>query len=119
MRTLRLIGVMVAGSLAALSAGPAHGATAAAAGACKAPDFPSVGYFSAVSAHGVGCPAARRIVLAHYRCHLRNGLKGRCHRRVLGYRCQERRVSIPTELDGRVSCRRGARRVSYLYQQDL
>jgi hypothetical protein len=37
---------------------------------------------------------------------------------VLGYSCSERRNTIPTEIDARVTCRRGSKRVVYTYQQN-
>jgi hypothetical protein len=37
---------------------------------------------------------------------------------VLGYHCTEYRQSIPTEIDSRVTCKRGTRRVVYTYQQN-
>jgi hypothetical protein len=38
---------------------------------------------------------------------------------VLRYRCTEHRNSIPTEIDARVTCKRGHRVVIHTYQQNL
>jgi hypothetical protein len=38
---------------------------------------------------------------------------------VLGFKCSERRNSIPTEIDGRVTCRRRHELVVHTYQQNL
>jgi hypothetical protein len=37
---------------------------------------------------------------------------------VLGYSCSEKRTSIPTEINSRVTCKKGQRRVIYTYQQN-
>jgi hypothetical protein len=98
------------------------GAAAPAAGAarfCDVPRYPGSGYFTSLSVRGVGCAKGRRLVRAYYRCRTRNGPAGRCHSRVLHYRCSERRESIATEIDARVNCRRGTRRVIHTYQQNL
>ena len=62
-----------------------------------------------------------RLARAYYRCRTQSGPAGRCHRsRVLHYRCREvARVKISTELNGRVRCTRGGKRVVHTYQQNL
>ena len=113
-------------ALAAASAALlAAGATAAgaqpsghAARTCKAPTYPGQGYFTRLTVARVSCATGRRVVLAHYHCRIKHGRKGRCPS-VLGYRCSEVRRSIPTELLSHTTCKRGARRVSFYYQQDL
>jgi hypothetical protein len=85
---------------------------------CSEPRYPGSGYFTSLNVRHVSCRTGRRVALAYYRCRTRNGRAGRCHRRVLHYRCREHRVSIPTEIDARVTCRRGARTVVHTYQQD-
>ncbi|MGI8802200.1 MAG: hypothetical protein ACR2KV_08515 [Solirubrobacteraceae bacterium] len=47
------------------------------------------------------------------------GPSGRCRAKVLGFTCQERRVSAPTEIDARVTCRHGHQTVVHTYQQAL
>jgi hypothetical protein len=85
---------------------------------CSVPRYPGSGYFTSLTVRHVGCRTGRRLALAYYRCRTRSGRAGRCHHRVMRYTCHERRVSIPTEIDGRVTCRRGARKVVHTYQQD-
>src|SRR3954447_7089301 len=96
-------------------AGPAQPATprerAVAARTCSVPDYPGDGYFTSLTVRHVSCATGRTVMRAHYRCRTAHGPKGRCHRRVLRYRCSETRYSIPTELNARVTCRRGERRV--------
>jgi hypothetical protein len=116
--SLLLACLMLAALLAPAASGAASPA-AAAARSCTPPKYPGSGYFTSVRARGVSCPDARRVVLAHYRCRTRTGRAGRCRRTVLRYRCSETRRSIATEIDGRVSCRRGSRSVIYTYQQDI
>jgi hypothetical protein len=96
----------------------APGVQAHSARSCAVPTYPGSGYFTSLTVRHVSCRTGRRVTLAHYRCRTRSGRAGRCHHRVLRYRCSEHRVSIPTEIDARVTCRRGARTVIYTYQQD-
>jgi hypothetical protein len=110
---------------AALAALLAIGATAAganpaahAARTCKAPKYPGQGYFTRLTVAHVSCATGKRVVLAHYRCRIKHGRKGRCPS-VLGYRCTEVRNSIATEYTSRTTCKRGARRVNFFYQQNL
>jgi hypothetical protein len=94
-------------------------ASAHAAQVCATPKYPGAGYFTSLSVKRVSCSTGRSVARAYYRCRTRTGPAGRCRRRVLGYRCRERRNAIPTEIDARVTCRRGARRVVHTYQQDV
>src|SRR3954451_25372005 len=94
-------------------------AIAGAARVCAPPKYPGTGYFTSLTVRRVSCSAGKAVALAYYRWRTRNGPAGHCRRRVRGYRCREHRNSIPTEIDARVTCRRGARRVVHTYQQDL
>jgi hypothetical protein len=100
-------------ALAALVA--PHGAQAK---GCSPPKYPGNGYFTSLTVKRTDCATGERVMLAHYDCRTENGRRGRCHRRVAGYRCHERRIAIPTEFDARVKCRKGARRVVFTYQQN-
>ena len=92
---------------------------AAEAKTCKAPSYPGSGYFTSLKAQGVTCAKARKVALAHYRCRTENGRKGRCGRKVLRFRCSEDRFAqIETEFNSRVTCKRGAKRVKFTYQQN-
>jgi hypothetical protein len=102
--------------LAVRAAGPAS--IAAAARMCSPPRYPGSGYFTSLSVSGVSCATGRRLMLAYYRCRLRHGRAGRCHSTVLGYTCRETRNAIPTEINARVTCRRGRRTVIHTYQQN-
>jgi hypothetical protein len=88
--------------------------------ACPVPEYPGSGYFTSLSVKRVGCRTGRKLALAYYRCRTKNGPSGRCNRaRVMRFRCHEVRQSISTELDGRVTCRRGSAKVVHSYQQNL
>lgn len=95
------------------------GQSARAAKTCTPPKYPGHGYFTTMSVKNVTCATGKKVVLAHYRCRVKKGRAGRCTSKPLGYKCTEQRMSIPTEIDGRVVCRRGSRNVTYTYQQDL
>ena len=104
--------------LVAASAGAAGGPQAQAARSCSVPKYPGSGYFTSLSVRRTTCATGRKVTLAYYRCRTRSGRAGRCHKPVLGYSCTERRNTIPTEIDARVSCRRGGKRVVHTYQQN-
>lgn len=110
------LGVIAAACLVAIGAAAAP--ATAAAGSCSPPSYPGSGYFTSLKVSHVSCKTGRTVTLAHYRCRTENGRKGRCKRRVHGYRCSERRTVIPTEIDSRVTCKKGSRRVVYTYQQN-
>jgi hypothetical protein len=115
-RTLALL------TLLALSALLAVQATASAARApriCDEPKYPGEGYFTSLTVTGVSCATGSKLALAYYRCRVRaGGRKGRCTQKVLGYSCTEKRNSIPTEIDARVTCRRAGRTITHTYQQN-
>jgi hypothetical protein len=120
-RPAALVVCAVALLLVAGTVGPAWaaaGVDAHSARTCSAPRYPGSGYFTSLTVRHVGCATGRRLTLAHYRCRTRSGPAGRCHKRVRGYTCRERRNAIPTEIDARVTCRRGAKTVIYTYQQN-
>lgn len=94
------------------------GPVAHAAQACKPPRYPGTGYFTSLNVKHARCPTGKRLALAYYRCRTRRSRSGHCHHRVLHFRCHERRTSIPTEIDARVTCLRGERVVVHTYQQN-
>jgi hypothetical protein len=90
----------------------------ASAATCSPPAYPGSGYFTTLKTKNVGCKTGKKVTLAHYRCRIEHGKKGRCKRKVLGYRCSEKRTAIPTEFNSKVTCKRGTKRVIYTYQQN-
>jgi hypothetical protein len=114
-----LVTATAAAALLAIGATAANaGPSAHAARSCTAPNYPGQGYFTRLSVAHVSCATGRRVTLAHYRCRVKHGRKGRCPS-VLGYRCSEVRNSIATEYTSRTTCKRGVRRVVFYYQQNL
>lgn len=90
---------------------------------CTPPDYPGQGYFTGKIhlTNIASCTYAKRFVLAFYKCRTKNGRSpsGRCTTRVLNFSCSEKRESIPTEIDSRVTCRRGTQRIVHYYQQNI
>jgi hypothetical protein len=106
---------------AALAIALFAGAPPARAASCSDGRLPNGnGYFTSLTVTKVSCKTGKRVVLAYYKCRIKKGKKARCTDKVLGYSCKElKRTQIPTEINARVSCKRGARRVVHTYQQNL
>jgi hypothetical protein len=115
-RNLLLPAIVVALVLAATAMA---GTSARSAATCTPPKYPGVGYFTTLSVSHTSCATGRKVVLAYYHCRLKHGRAGHCTSKVLGYKCTEKRNSIPTEIDARVVCKLGSRSVTHTYQQDL
>jgi hypothetical protein len=114
------IAAVLAAALAAFAASAAlAGTPTRTARSCTPPKYPGVGYFTTLSVKGVSCSTGKKLVLAYYRCRLKHGKAGKCHSTVMGFKCTEKRNSIPTEIDARVTCRRDSAKVVHTYQQDL
>ena len=114
-----LVTATAAAALLAIGATAANaGPSAHAARSCPPPKYPGQGYFTSLQVAHVSCATGKRVTLAHYRCRVKHGRKGRCGS-VLHYRCSESRRSIATEYTSRVTCKRGARKVIYTYEQFL
>jgi hypothetical protein len=117
------IGVLLisaaAASAGAVASPPAVATSSSAARSCKPPDYPGSGYFTSLSVKNTSCAKGGALAVAYYRCRTENGKAGRCKRKVNGYRCTEKRNAIATEIDALVRCRRGAKRVTHTYQQNL
>lgn len=74
-------------------------------------------YVTSLTASGVSCGSAKRLVKAFHACRRANGgVKGRCAS-ASGYRCKERRTSIPTQFSAKVTCRRTGATVVHTYTQ--
>jgi hypothetical protein len=119
---LRVLGVTVAALaivLLLLQGTVAAHPSARAAGSCHPPNYPGAGYFSSLSVSSTSCSTGRKLALSYYRCRLKHGASGHCTSRVEGFSCTERRQSIPTEIDARVTCYRHREKVVHTYQQNL
>lgn len=112
--------LLVAAIAACVCASGAHASDVPAARAarnCNAPKYPGSGYFTSLKVVNVTCKTGSALALAHYRCRIKKGAAGTCgHAR--GYSCSERRTRIPTEINALVTCRNGAAKVVFSYQQN-
>ena len=115
---LALTAVLAAMAFAVTSTAAADGPTATAAATCSPPKYPGNGYFTSLKVTGTGCTTGKRVALAHYKCRTKNGRAGRCGSRVRGFKCSESRRTIPTEINSRVTCRDGGKKVVFTYQQN-
>jgi hypothetical protein len=120
-RLLALVGVCLSVAVFAPTGGPIAIASpgADAARTCSPPTYPGLGYFTSLSVSGVSCATGRKVALAYYHCRTRHGAAGRCYSTVLGFSCSEKRNSIPTEIEARVTCRHQHQTVTHTYQQDI
>jgi hypothetical protein len=111
----RLAGFVLA--LALLVVLPASSAQAA---TCTPPKYPGSGYFTSLKATKVSCGEAGRVALAFHKCRTKRSVTGRCSVRtkVRNFTCRETRNRISTEINGRVKCTRGSRKVELTYQQN-
>jgi hypothetical protein len=76
-------------------------------------------YVTSLKVQQVSCAKAKRVVKAFNACRKANGgVKGRCEKRVLGYRCTEKRGnSIPTQYSAKAACKSATRTVRFAYTQ--
>jgi hypothetical protein len=121
---IALVAIVAALALAGVAA--LAGASAAEAATCNTQNTTtyslpnSNGYITSLSVAKVSCKTGRRLALAFYKCRHKKGKEGRCTDKVLGYSCREtKRTKIPTEINARVSCTLGARKVIHTYEQIL
>ena len=97
------------------------GAGTASAKSCSSAKYPGDGYFTSLSVKRTSCAAGRTVQKHHYSCRVRNGGRdGRCSSRVDGYSCSERRgAKTSVEYNAAVTCKKGRKRISFTYQQNL
>jgi hypothetical protein len=88
------------------------------AATCTPPKYPGSGYFTSLKATKVSCGEASKVALAFHKCRTKSSVKGRCTSKVRKYTCSEKRTSIATEINGRVTCKYGSRKVELTYQQN-
>lgn len=112
---------LIALACAALTWAGAAGAapSAHAAQTCPLPHYPGIGYFTSLTVSGTTCATGKKVAIAYYYCRTKNGQAGRCPGGVLGFKCTEHRISIPTEIDARVTCTKKDEKVVHTYQQDI
>ena len=103
-----------AAALAFLVALPAS----AQAATCTPPKYPGSGYFTSLKATKVSCGEASKVAVAFHKCRTKSSIKGRCTSKVRKFSCTEKRTTISTEINGRVTCKYGSRKVELTYQQN-
>jgi hypothetical protein len=94
----------------------------AAAKGCGVDDSPGAygpTYTTKLRVSGVGCRGGKKLIEKWDDCRKENsGKDGRCKRPGSRFRCSERRSNvIPSQYDGRVTCKRGDDRVKFRYTQ--
>ncbi len=121
LRSTRIQTLAVSAGIA-LTALAVTGAPALRVATCNPPKYPGSGYFTGkIRVTNISCSYGKRFVVAYYKCRTSNGTRpaGRCTTKVLGFSCTEKRESIATEIDARVTCRRGTQRIVHTYQQNI
>ena len=76
-------------------------------------------YVTSLSVRHTSCSNGKAVVRAYQKCRAAHGWKGKCGHRVKGFSCSRHILdSSPVQYDARVSCRRGAKRVTHTYTQN-
>jgi hypothetical protein len=76
-------------------------------------------YLLSLRVSGTPCKNGKKVVRAYHACRHKNGRGGRCHRRIFGYTCSERRLNvINTQYDARVRCKKSGREIFHKYTQN-
>jgi hypothetical protein len=105
--------------LAAFAVVPLAGSGTAAAKSCS--DFQvNNGYVTNLSVKGVSCSTGKKVAREHYnKRRKRGGWDGKYNGSVRGYSCREtNRNKSSVELNGRVVCKRGGKRITFFYQSN-
>jgi hypothetical protein len=113
-----LLATAAAAALVSASTPVSASSVARSARSCSVPKYPGSGYFTSLSVTNTDCTTGKKLAVAYYHCRTHSGRAGRCHKTVMGFHCHEKRNSIPTEIDGRVTCKRGKATVVHTYQQN-
>ncbi|MDO8189021.1 hypothetical protein Q5424_21520 [Conexibacter sp. JD483] len=120
MRTI--VGLLLAAGLAAAIAPAAS--PAATTKVCPIPPvarypYPGTnGTWTLFRAKGVTCATSYRVATAFQKCRLKNGVSGRCVKKVAdGWACREQRNSGPTSFGAAVTCSKGRATVGHNYMQ--
>lgn len=74
---------------------------------------------TALSVTKTTCKNGIAVVKAFHACRLKNGVSGRCVKKVKGYACREVRTNGPSQFTATVTCSKGKARVKHAYTQSL
>jgi len=120
MRTIKLglAGAVFVGAIALATAGSA-GANSQRATDCGYMQLGST-YVYSIKAKETGCQKARTVAEKFTKCRKRNGgADGRCRHRVRKFRCSENRHDANSvQYSSNVVCKRGTKRVRFVYTQN-
>lgn len=73
-------------------------------------------YVNGLSAKKTSCGKAKGVVKAYHAC---RGSKTSCSKKVKGYSCAQKKLdSSPIQYQARVTCSKGAKRVTHVYSQN-
>jgi hypothetical protein len=129
-RTSALLAALALPALATASGAGAATAGAAAAAGAGSPQAHAAGkcnisgqersfgttYVTSITVKRTSCATGKAVVRAFHKC--RKGPRGRCHHRVKGFKCKERRSGIAVQFNSRVTCKRGGKVVKHTYTQN-
>lgn len=119
-----LLGILVAGIVS--SAGGANSVATASSRGCDLTPHQQrhlgASYVTSLKVSGVSCRKGRKVVRAFHRCRTEGGKpQGKCHHKVLHYRCREHRFdAVPhVQYNSRATCKRGSKVVKNTYTQNV
>jgi hypothetical protein len=129
-RKLRLIASLAIAAMtmgaAAVATSSADEPTANASRACSVDgeqrDFPPASYVTSIKVRNTTCAKGKKVTRAYHRCRKNNGgANGRCNQRVLKFNCDEGdRSGVPgLQYNATVVCRRGERKITSTYTQNV
>ena len=76
-------------------------------------------YVTSLSVRHTSCSKGKAVVRAYPKCRRAHGWRGTCRHRVLHFKCRRHiQASSPVQYDAKVTCRRGAKRVTHTYTQN-
>jgi hypothetical protein len=119
-----LLGMVVAGIVTS-SGGASSVATASSHSCALSPHQQrhlGASYVTSLKVNGVSCRKGRKVTKAFHECRTEGGKpQGRCHHRVLHYKCSEHRFdAVPhVQYNSRATCKRGHKVVKNTYTQNV
>jgi hypothetical protein len=120
-----IVAALVTAALASTGAGASSIATASAHG-CDLTTHEQrhlgASYVTSLKVSNTTCSKGKKVVKAFHECRLASGgANGKCHHRVLHYRCGEHRYdAVPhVQYNSKVKCTRGDRVVRHTYTQNV
>lgn len=117
--TLLALLVLLAAALAASAPGTASAATNCKLSQKEQRNGLGPTYTTSLTVSGTSCANGKKVAKAFYKCRVAaGGKKGRCSKKVSGYRCSERRrAEIATQFSATASCKKSKATVKFAYTQ--